>query len=201
MMEQSCLAGARRCDNQTALAHAERRHQIHDPRRVTIGNGFELNPLVWVDRGQLLERAEPLIFGRVFAVNGQQLDQLRAAAATTRFTINPHAVTQGKAAHDFGSNENVLGRLDEVAFRIAEKTETLARNLDDAFAELRLALDLVTFWRALHCFGGDRVASSRAGRVAARFFVGLVEIVSAIAAVVITPASVAAPSTMTTLLG
>ena len=36
VMQQRCLACARRRDNQTALAHSQRRHQIHDPRGVTI---------------------------------------------------------------------------------------------------------------------------------------------------------------------
>jgi hypothetical protein len=50
MMKQRRLAGARRGDNQTALTHAQRRHQIHDPRRVTVGHCFQLDPLVRINR-------------------------------------------------------------------------------------------------------------------------------------------------------
>ena len=46
VLKECRLAGARRSDDQTALALAERRHQIHDPRGVTIGRRFQLDPLV-----------------------------------------------------------------------------------------------------------------------------------------------------------
>jgi len=61
VVEQRCLAGARRRDNQTALAHAERRHQIHDPRRVAIRHRLELDLPVRIDRRQFFERTQPLI--------------------------------------------------------------------------------------------------------------------------------------------
>src|SRR5207249_4048630 len=57
----------------SALAHAEWRHQIHDPRRVAIRHGLQLDLLVRVDRRQFFERPEPLIFGRLFTVDRQQL--------------------------------------------------------------------------------------------------------------------------------
>ncbi len=41
VMEQRRLAGARRGDDQTALAHAERGHHVHDARGVTLGHGFQ----------------------------------------------------------------------------------------------------------------------------------------------------------------
>src|SRR5438132_14272710 len=58
VMKQSRFTGPRRRDNQAALAHAERRHQIHDPRGVAVWHGLELDPLVWVDRGQFLKRTQ-----------------------------------------------------------------------------------------------------------------------------------------------
>ena len=51
VMQQRRLAGAGRRDNQTALSHSERRHQIHDARRVTIRHGLELDAPVRIDRG------------------------------------------------------------------------------------------------------------------------------------------------------
>ncbi len=51
MVEKRCLSGARRRDNQAALAHAERSHQIHDPRRITVRDGLKLDPLVRVNGG------------------------------------------------------------------------------------------------------------------------------------------------------
>ena len=101
VMQQGRLAGARRRDDQTALAHAERRHQIHDPRGVTIGHGFELDPLVRVDRRQLFERPQALIFRRLVVVDLEQPGQLRAAIAAAGFAVNPHAVAQAESAARF----------------------------------------------------------------------------------------------------
>ena len=73
VMQQRRFTGARGRDDQAALAHAEWRHQIHDPRRVAIRHGLQLDLLVRVDRRQFFERPEPLIFGRLFTVDRQQL--------------------------------------------------------------------------------------------------------------------------------
>ena len=126
VMQQRRLAGARRGDNQTALTHAQRRHQIHDARRVTVRVRLKLNSLVRVDRRQFLERTEALIFCRLLPVDRKQLDQLRAAAAAPCFAVNPHAVSQSKPANDFGRDENVLRRLHEIALWIAQESETFA---------------------------------------------------------------------------
>ena len=50
VMQQRCLASARRGDNQTALAHTERRHQIHDAGRVTLRGRLQFDALVWINR-------------------------------------------------------------------------------------------------------------------------------------------------------
>ena len=71
VMQQRCLASARRCDNQTALPHSERRHQIHDPRRVALRHRLELDPFVRVDGSQLLKWRETLIFRGLFTVDFQ----------------------------------------------------------------------------------------------------------------------------------
>ena len=139
VMQQRRLARARRRDDQTALAHAERRHQIHDARGVTIRHRLELDPLVRIDRRQFFERPQALIFGRLFVIDLEQTGQLRTAIAAAGFAVNPHPVTQSKAAHDFRRDENILRRLHEIAFRIAQKSEAFAGNLDDAFAKFRLA--------------------------------------------------------------
>ena len=150
VMQQRCLAGARRRDNQTALPHSERRHQIHDSRRITIRHCLELDPFVRINRRQLLKWREALIFRRLFTIDLQQLDQLRAATAAPGFTVNPHPITQGKTANDFGRDENVLRRLHEVALRVTQEPETLAGDFNDAFAEFRFSLNLfATFGSSL----------------------------------------------------
>src|SRR5262249_10754320 len=151
VMQQRCLPSARRRDNQTALPHSERRHQIHDPRRVTVWHRLELDSLVRIDRRQFLEWRQTLIFRGFFAIDLQQLDQLRAATATTRFAVNPHPITQAKTPNNFGGYKNILWRLHEVALRIAQEPETFARDFDDAFAKFRLGLNLFPTFTSSVC--------------------------------------------------
>ena len=137
VMQQRGFSRARRSDDEPALAHAERRHHIHDARRITLGNGFEFDPLVGIDRGQFFKRNQALILCRLFVVNFIQPHQLRPAIPAARLALNPHSVAQGEAPHDLGRDKNILRRLDEIAFRIAQETEALAGNLDDAFAKFQ----------------------------------------------------------------
>ena len=146
VMQQRRLAGARRRDDQAALTHAERRHQIHDARGVTIGHRFEFDPLIRVDRRQLFERTKSLIFRRLFVVDLEQPRQLRATIAAPGFAMNPHAVAQRKAAHDFRRDKNILRRLNKIALRVAQKSKAFARNFDDAVAKFRFAFSLSPFW-------------------------------------------------------
>ena len=74
VMQERRLASAGRGDNQTALTHAERRHQIHDARRVPLRICLKLDPFVRVNRGKLFKRSQTLIFRRFVTVNCQQLD-------------------------------------------------------------------------------------------------------------------------------
>ncbi len=78
-MQQRGLAGPRRGNNQTARAFANRRHDIHHPRRHPIGNRLEHKPFFRLDHRQVIKRFQFLVVGRVPAVDRFDLDQLRAA--------------------------------------------------------------------------------------------------------------------------
>ena len=143
MVQQRCFASARWCNNQTALAHAQRRHQVHDPRRVTIRHGLELDFFVRIDGGQFFKWADTLIFRRLFAIDREKLHQLWAPAAAPGFAVDPHPVAQGETTDNFRRDENILRRLHKVAFRIAQESEAFARNFNDTFAKLRLCLNLL----------------------------------------------------------
>src|SRR5207247_2167676 len=73
---------------------------------------------------------------------------------------NPHSIAQRKTSHDFRRHENILRRLDKIPLRIAQKTETLTGNLDDAFAEFRFGLERLAIlcrtlgWLRFHCIHG-----------------------------------------------
>jgi hypothetical protein len=71
-----------------------------------------------------------------------QPGKLRAAISAAGLAVNPHAVTQTKAAHDLRRHENIVRCLDKIALRVTQEAKALARNLDNAVAEFRLALDL-----------------------------------------------------------
>src|SRR5262249_2871667 len=117
-------------------------------------HGLEFDFFVRIDRGQFLKWCETLIFRRLFAVDGEKLDQLWAAAAAPCFAVNPHAVTQGETTHNFRRDEDILRRLHKVALLIAQKSEAFARNFNDAFAKLRLSLNLLAvFGLSLSCRG------------------------------------------------
>src|SRR5260370_25338199 len=153
-MEQRCLAGSRRSDNQAALSHAKGRHQIHDARRIAIWHCFKLDALVWVDGGELFERHQALIFCWLFAIDFEQLGQLWTSVPPPGLAINPHAVAQSKATDYIGRHENILRCLNEVSLRVPQESKTFARNFNDAFAEFRLALNLLAIFNG--AFGSFR---------------------------------------------
>jgi hypothetical protein len=62
MMQQGGFAGAWRRNDQAALSHAQRRHQIHDSRRIAIRDSLELDPSIWIDRRQLFKWSQPWYF-------------------------------------------------------------------------------------------------------------------------------------------
>jgi hypothetical protein len=61
--------------------------------------------------------------------------------------VNPHPITQSETTNEFRRYENILWGLNEVSFRVAQKSETFARDLNDAFAEFRFSLNLLAVFR------------------------------------------------------
>src|SRR6266513_1848861 len=142
VMQKCRFTCAWRRDDQPALTHSERRHQVHAPCCVTVRHRLELDFFVWIDRGEFFKRAQPLIFWRLFSIDREQLDQLGATAAAPGLTINPHPVAQGEAANNFRSNKNILRSLHKIAFLIAQESEAFAGNFNNAFAKFGLGLSL-----------------------------------------------------------
>src|ERR1039458_6048254 len=56
VLQQHGLAGARRRDDQPALSLAERGKQVHDARADILAHGFELQPLLRLERRQVVEQ-------------------------------------------------------------------------------------------------------------------------------------------------
>ena len=126
MLEERGFSRAGRCDNESALAFADRRHQVHDAGRVAFGNGFEPDALVGVDCGELLENREILEAVRVLAFELGETEELGPSAAAPGFPADPHAVAEAVFADDFRGDENIVVRLGEIAAGFAEKAEAFA---------------------------------------------------------------------------
>ena len=129
---QRGLAGAWRCDDESALTLPNRAHQVDHSRRVTIGHGLEPDQLVRADHGQLVEDREVERLLGFVAVDFCDLEKLRTAVAASRQTFHPLAVAQIEGAAQFGSDKDVVGMLGKGALGIAEKTEAFAGNFHDA---------------------------------------------------------------------
>ena len=94
VLQQHRLAGARRSDDQAALAFADRRQQIHDAGADVLARGLELQALLRIQRRQVVE--EDLVAGFVgrLEVDGFDLDQREVFFA---FVRRAHLAADGVA--------------------------------------------------------------------------------------------------------
>ena len=83
------------------------------------------------------------VFLGVFAVDLGELVHLETAVAAAHLAFDPLAVAQSEAAHHFGRHEDILRALHEIPLGIAQETEALAGDLDDAFGEDGLLVRLL----------------------------------------------------------
>src|SRR6266404_5821142 len=79
---------------------------------------------------------------RILTVDLSQFEQLRSAAATPNLSLDPETIAKGVLSHYLRSNENILRRLNVVAFRVAQKAKAFARHLNQPFTINRLRLRL-----------------------------------------------------------
>ena len=86
VLQQHGLAGARRRDDEAALAFADRRQQVHDAAADVLAHGLQLDALLGIERREVVE--EDLVarlFGRL-EVDGLDLDQREILFAFVRRT-------------------------------------------------------------------------------------------------------------------
>src|ERR1700736_6095513 len=119
MLQKRGLSGSRRSHDQSPLSFPDRRHQIHDARRIPVRNGLQANSFQWIDRSKFLEdRQGPILFG-IFGVNQSPLKELRPATAPANFTLDPQAVTQCMLSNYLRCNKDILRRLGVVSLWIS----------------------------------------------------------------------------------
>ena len=80
-LQQHRLTGARRSDDQAALAFADRREQVHHAAGVVVARGFELQPLVRIERRQVVEEDLVARFLGRLEVDRVDFDQREVALA------------------------------------------------------------------------------------------------------------------------
>jgi hypothetical protein len=142
-LQQHRLAGAGRRDDQSALALAERRHQVHDPGRQVLGLGLELDALERVERRQVFEEQLVARLVRRLEVDGFDLDQREVALAFLRrpnLSGDRVAGLQIELSNLGGRNVDVVGARQVVVVRRAQEAEAIGEHLEHAFREDEPAL-------------------------------------------------------------
>jgi hypothetical protein len=93
VLEQHRLAGSRRCDDEAARPLADRRHQVHDARRQVVGRRLEVDPLLGVERRQVLEEDLLARLLRRLEVDRLDLDEREVASPSFGGRICPDTVS------------------------------------------------------------------------------------------------------------
>ena len=142
-LQQHRLAGARRRDDQAALALADRRHQIHDARRQVVGRRLEVEALLRIERRQVLEeQLVARLFGRL-EVDRLDLDQREVALP---FLRRPDLARDGVAGlqvelADLRRRDvDVVRARQVVVVGRAQEPEAVGQHFEHAFREDEAAL-------------------------------------------------------------
>ena len=143
VLQQHRLAGARRSDDQSALALADRRQQIHHAAGVVFARRFELQPLVGIERRQVVEEDLVARFLRRLEVDRVDFDQREVPLA---FLRRPDLAGDGVAgaqveAPDLRRRDVDVVRAGQiVVLGRAQEAEAVRQALENAFGEDQSAL-------------------------------------------------------------
>ncbi len=142
-LQQHGFAGARRGDDETALALADGREQIHHAAGVIVAGGFQLEPLVGIQRRQVVE--EDLVAGFLgrLKVDGVDFDEREIAFAFLgRADLSGDGIAgaQIEAADLRRRDVDVVGAGQVIVFRRAQEPESVGQAFEDAFGEDEAAL-------------------------------------------------------------
>ncbi len=138
VLEDHRLAGARRGDDQAALALAERRHHVQHAGGHVVRRGLEVDPALRVERGQVVE--DDLVACRVgrLEVDRLDLDQGEVALALAwRTDLAAHGVAGAQVeAANLGRRDVDVVRAREVArFGRAQEPVAVRHHLQDTLRE------------------------------------------------------------------
>src|SRR6476646_63808 len=138
VLQQHGLAGARRRNDQSTLTFSERCQQVHDAGAYVLFYGFEPEPLLRIQRRQVVE--ENLVAGLVgrLEVHRFDLDQREILFALMRRTyLAADGVTgfQIEFADLRRGNVNIVGARQIVVVGRAEEAITVRKDFKDTFGE------------------------------------------------------------------
>ena len=137
-LQQHRLAGARRRDDQAALALADGRHQVHDAARQVLGGGLEPQVLLRIERREVLEEQLVARRFRAFEVDGLDLDEREVALPFLgRPDLPRHGVAglQVELANLRRRDVDVVGAGQVVVVRRPHEPEAVGQHFQHAFGE------------------------------------------------------------------
>ncbi len=137
-LQQHRLTGARRSDNQAALAFADRRQYIHDPAADVLANRLHLDALLRIERREVVEQDLVAGFFRRLEVDGFDLDQREvffAFVGRTDVAADGVAGLQVKLADLRGGDVDVVGAGEVVVIRGAQEAVAIGKDFQYAFGE------------------------------------------------------------------
>ncbi|EAQ80991.1 hypothetical protein DSM3645_20507 [Blastopirellula marina DSM 3645] len=170
LLHQDGLAGARRTDDQTALAEADRDDQVDHARCDFVGVRLHPNPVVGMQRGQIVELH--LVGGdiRILVVDRFDAQQREIAFVFFRRTNLPRDDAAGfhaEATNLARRNVNIVRAREVVVVWAAQKAEAIRQDLQRPFA-IHQAVHLHAFFENAE----DQLLAFDAGDFAQVFFAG-----------------------------
>jgi hypothetical protein len=143
VLQHHRLAGARRRDDQRALAFAERRDQVDDPSRQILAARileFELELLFRIERGQVVEidaLAHPLRIVEIDAGDLEQREITLAVARRADLALDGVAGAQPEAPHLARADIDVVGSRQVIRLGRAQEAEPVRHHFQHAVARDR----------------------------------------------------------------
>ena len=177
-LQQHRLAGAGRRDDQAALPLADGREQVHHAAGIVFLDGFELEPLVGIERREVVE--EDLVAGFLgrLEVDGVDLDEREVALAflgRADLAGDGVAGAQIEAADLRGRDVDVVGAGKIVVLGRAQEAEAVGQAFEHAFGEDETAL----FGLRLQDLENELLFAQAGGAGDAHVFGDLVELLDA----------------------
>ena len=133
LLEQHRLAGLRRADDERTLALAERVHEVDQPLAEVLRVGLEVDQLVGVDRGEVVEDGSPsrrISVDAVDAVDAEHAPVLLGLAGRADGAGDAVADAETEAADLAGADVDVLGARQQAV--TAHEAEAFVDDVEDA---------------------------------------------------------------------